>query len=114
MDRKKVLGMVGVALVALAIGSIAPAGAAAEPAKTKAKLSLSYFPETLSRNFTVRVKSKKDSCKGGRSVSVFEKLDGEDNKIGSTTSNDGGLAFVEDSPAPPFESGETFYAKVAK
>jgi len=45
---------------------------------------------------------------------VFEKVPGKDDRIGKTTSNDMGGAFITDSPADPFVEGDQFYAKVKK
>lgn len=112
--RRKLVSTLAIATAAIGLGTIGVVEAGAKPVKTKGKLSLSYFPESQTRTYLVRVKSDKDSCKSGRTVVYFEKLDGPDNQIGTATSTEfGGASFV-DSPQPPFAPGDIFYAKVLK
>ena len=111
--RTRALCVVGI--IAVAMGSLGIAEAKqGEDAKTKVKLALSYFPESQSRNYQAILKSKDDECLEGRDVTFFEELDGADEKIATEISNEFGSAFFTDSPAPAFEPGERFYAKVKK
>ncbi len=113
MGRRLVvlLSLVGVAT--LGGPSLADAGSSGD-VKTKATMGLSYFPESDSRNYEVFVTAPKAKCVEVRSVSVFQKLPGKDDRIGKETTNEFGGAFVTDSPAEPFVEGDQFYAKVKK
>jgi len=115
MRRRLFTALCAAGIVALAIGSLGMAEARqGGDEKTKVKLALSYFPESQSRNYQAILKSKDDACLEGRKVTFFEELDGKDEKLASATSNEFGSAFFTDSPAPAFEEGDRFYAKVKK
>ena len=113
MGRRLVVLLSLVGIAAIGGPSLADAGSSGD-VKTKALLGLSYFPESDSRNFDVFLSAQKEKCIKGRAVSAFQKLPGKDDRIGKTTSNDMGGAFITDSPADPFEEGDQFYGKVKK
>ena len=102
------LGVVGV--FGAMLGSVVSAPAA-DGIKTKAKLSLAYFPESDTRQFTIILKSDKAKCIKARSVAVFEKLDGPDELIGEGETSDEGVEFITNVPANNFEPGSKFTVK---
>jgi len=115
MRRMQTKALCAVGIIAVAAGSLGMAEAKqGKDTKTKAKLALSYFPESQSRNYQAILKSKNDKCLEGRDVTFFEELDGADENIGTGNSNEFGSAFFTDSPAPAFVPGTRFYAKVKK
>ena len=115
MRRMQTKALCAVGIIAVAAGSLGMAEAKqGKDTKTKAKLALSYFPESQSRNYQAILKSKDDKCLEGRRVTFLEELDGADEKIATETSNEFGSAFFTDTPAPAFEPGERFYVKVKK
>ncbi|HYH61204.1 MAG TPA: hypothetical protein VD766_05010 [Solirubrobacterales bacterium] len=115
MGRRLIRALCAAGFIAVTVGSLGIAEAKqGDVAKTKVKLALSYFPESQSRNYQAILKSKDDACLEGRKVTFFEELDGKDEKLATGTSNEFGSAFFTDSPAPAFEEGDRFYAKVKK
>jgi len=102
------LGVVGVFGAMLGTVVSAPA---ADGTKTKAKLFLSYFPESDTRQFTVILKSDKAKCIKDRAVAVSEKLDGPDELMGEGETDQDGLETILNAPADNFEPGSKFTVK---
>ena len=113
MGRRLVVLLSLVGIATLGGPSLADAGSSGD-VKTKATLGLSYFSDTDTRNYEVFVNAQKEKCIEGRSVSVFQKVPGKDDRIGKDTTNDFGAAFITESPADPFVEGDQFYGKVKK
>jgi hypothetical protein len=101
--RAKTMAL-GLALVAPLLVATATEGSA-HNASFDSNVSIDYDPP----NFEGRVRSERDRCERGRTVSVFKKRDGDDRLIGSDTTNDNGFYSV----SKPGARGR-FYAVVAR
>ena len=100
--------------VALAMPGMGAAGGETEKVNTTVKsIKYGYSDLVDVRIYSVRMKSPKNKCLDKRKVTVIEKIPGPDRIVGTDQSQDGN-ATVTEQPAPPFENGERFYARVAK